>query len=81
MRQSQSPSAAVEAAKMAMASKTRHRIITGNDALSRTGVIPSGVLRTAGLLCSFTELKPENAIALARGNTAKVHGLKEGVIE
>jgi len=75
------PRVAVEALKMAMAAGALSRIIIGNDAPSGTGVIPLGVLRTLGLLCSFTDLKPEIAIALATGNTARVHGLSEGVIE
>jgi enamidase len=75
------PRIAVEAIKMTMAAGTLDRVIIGNDAPSGTGVIPLGVLRTLGLLCSFTDLQPEVAIALATGNTAKVHGLKEGMIE
>jgi enamidase len=75
------PRVAVEALKMAMAAGALDRIIIGNDAPSGTGVIPLGVLRTLGLLCSFTELKPEVGIALATGNTAKVHGLEEGMVE
>ena len=75
------PRVAVEAIKMAMAANALSRFIIGNDAPSGTGVIPLGVLRTLGLLCSFTDLKPEVAIALATGNTAKVHKLKEGVVE
>ncbi len=75
------PRVAVEAIKMAMAAGALDRVIIGNDAPSGTGVIPLGVLRTLGLLCSFTDLKPEVAIGLATGNTAKIHGLKEGVVE
>jgi enamidase len=75
------PRVAVEAIKMAMAANALNRFIIGNDAPSGTGVIPLGVLRTLGLLCSFTSLKPEEAVALATGNTARVHGLKEGVVE
>jgi enamidase len=75
------PRVAVEAIKMAMAANALNRFIIGNDAPSGTGVIPLGVLRTLGLLCSFTDLKPEVAIALATGNTAKVHKLKEGIVE
>jgi len=75
------PRVAVETIKMAMAAGALDRIIIGNDAPSGTGVIPLGVLRTLGLLCSFTDLKPEVAIGLATGNTARVHRLKEGVVE
>jgi enamidase len=75
------PRIAVEAIKIAMEVGALERVIIGNDAPSGTGVIPLGVLRTLGLLCSFTDLKPEVAIALATGNTARVHKLKEGLIE
>jgi len=75
------PWVAVQALKAAMSAGVLDRIIIGNDAPSGTGVIPLGVLRTLGLLCSFTDLKPEIGIALATGNTAKVHGLKEGIVE
>ena len=75
------PHVAVEAIKMAMTAGALDRIIIGNDAPSGTGVIPLGVLRTLGLLCSFTDLRPEQAIALATGNTARVHRLSEGFIE
>lgn len=75
------PRIAVEAIKIAMEAGALERVIIGNDAPSGTGVIPLGVLRTLGLLCSFTDLKPEVAIALATGNTARVHKLKEGLVE
>jgi enamidase len=75
------PRVAVEAIKIAMEAGTLERVIIGNDAPSGTGVIPLGILRTLGLLCSFTDLRPEVAIALATGNTARVHKLEEGVIE
>jgi enamidase len=75
------PRVAVEAIKIAMEAGTLERVIIGNDAPSGTGVIPLGILRTLGLLCSFTDLRPEVAIALATGNTARVHNLEEGVIE
>jgi enamidase len=75
------PRIAVEAIKIAMEAGALERVIIGNDAPSGTGVIPLGVLRTLGLLCSFTDLSPEVAIALATGNTARVHKLEEGVIE
>lgn len=75
------PRIAVEAIKITMEAGALERVIIGNDAPSGTGVIPLGVLRTLGLLCSFTDLKPEVAIALATGNTARVHKLEEGLVE
>src|SRR5262247_3077671 len=58
-----------------------HRIILGNDAPSGTGVIPLGVLRTMSLLASLGGLPPEEAIACATGNTARVFKLDVGVID
>lgn len=75
------PRVAVEALKIAMTCGQLERVIIGNDAPSGTGVIPLGILRTLGLLCSFTDLQPEVSIALATGNTSKVHELREGVVE
>ena len=57
------------------------RIIIGNDAPSGTGVIPLGILRVINLLASLCDVKGEQAIAMATGNTAKVYKLNRGVIE
>jgi enamidase len=74
------PLVAVEAAKMIVDAKALDRVIIGNDAPSGTGVIPLGVLRVMNLLASLTPIKPEEAICMATGNTARVHKLNRGVI-
>jgi len=56
------------------------RIIIGNDAPSGTGVIPLGILRVINFLACFCDVKPEEAIAMATGNTARVYKLNRGVI-
>jgi len=57
------------------------RIIIGNDAPSGTGVIPLGILRVINFLASLCNVKAEEAIAMATGNTAKVYKLNRGVVE
>jgi enamidase len=60
--------------------KAYPRIIIGNDAPSGTGVIPLGILRVINFLASFCDVKVDEAIAMATGNTAKVYKLNRGVI-
>jgi enamidase len=56
------------------------RIILGNDAPSGTGVVPLGILRLMAHLASLSDVPPETVVALATGNTARVHGLDTGTI-
>ena len=56
------------------------RVIIGNDAPSGTGVVPLGILRVLAHLASLGGVAPEIAIAMATGNTARVHGLDVGVL-
>ena len=58
-----------------------HRIIIGNDAPSGTGVVPLGILRVIAHLASLGGIRPEAAICMATGNTARVYGLPVGRIE
>ncbi len=60
--------------------KAYDRIIVGNDAPSGTGVIPLGILRVINFLASFCDVKAEEAIAMATGNTARVYKLNRGVV-
>jgi enamidase len=57
------------------------RVIIGNDAPSGTGVIPLGILRVMAHLASLGGVDPAVAVAMATGNTARVHGLDRGVVE
>jgi len=61
--------------------KAYPRIIIGNDAPSGTGVIPLGILRVINFLACLCDVKAEEAIAMATGNTAKVYKLNRGVVE
>lgn len=56
------------------------RVIIGNDAPSGTGVVPLGILRTMAHLASLGGVAPELAVAMATGNTARVHGLDVGLL-
>jgi enamidase len=56
------------------------RVIIGNDAPSGTGVVPLGILRVLAHLASLGGVAPEIAVAMATGNTARVHGLDVGVL-
>ena len=75
------PLMAVKAAAMCCEENALDRIIIGNDAPSGTGVIPLGILRVINHLASLTPVKPEEAICMATGNTARVHKLDCGLIE
>ena len=74
------PKVAVEAANLCVEKNALSRIIIGNDAPSGTGVVPLGVLRVICHLASLTAIKPEEAVCMATGNTARVHKLPQGVI-
>ena len=74
------PKVAVEAANLCVEQNALERIIIGNDAPSGTGVVPLGVLRVICHLASLTAIKPEAAVCMATGNTARVHKLPQGVI-
>jgi enamidase len=56
------------------------RLTLGTDTPGGTGVIPRGMLRNILLLTSVCGLSPEQAIAVATGNTARAHGLDVGVL-
>jgi enamidase len=72
---------AVEAGALVVKHKALQRVIIGNDAPSGTGVVPLGVVRVIALLGSMTSIKPEQAICMATGNTAKIFKLNRGIIE
>lgn len=72
--------AALHAVRTAAALDGLGRVILGNDAPSGTGVVPLGILRTIAHLASLGGIAPEVAVAMATGNTARVHGLDVGLI-
>ena len=74
------PKIMVQAADLCAEHNALGRIIIGNDAPSGTGVIPLGVLRVVAHLASLSAIKPEEALCMATGNTARVHKLPRGII-
>jgi enamidase len=71
----------VDVMKIVKEIKAYSRIIIGNDAPSGTGVIPLGILRVINFLASLCDVKAEEAIAMATGNTARVYKLNRGAVE
>jgi enamidase len=57
------------------------RIVIGTDTPSAAGVMPSGVQRMVQLITTVANVKPEQALAFASGNTARVFGLSGGRVE
>jgi enamidase len=74
------PKVTVDAANLCVEHNSLDRVIIGNDAPSGTGVVPLGILRVIAHLASLSSVKPEEAICMATGNTARVHKLPRGVI-
>jgi enamidase len=74
------PKATVDALKFGLEHNALGRFIIGNDAPSGTGVVPLGILRVICMAASLTEVKPEQALCMATGNTAKVFGLDTGFV-
>jgi enamidase len=72
---------AAEVLEIAKKAKALNRLIVGNDAPSGTGVVPLGILRMVSFITSFGGLKGEIALAMATGNTARVHKLETGIIK
>lgn len=68
-------------ARHAMELKCPHRVILGTDAPAGSGVQPLGILRLIALLSSLADVPPEIAFCFATGNTARLRGLAQGLIE
>lgn len=72
---------AAEVMGIAKKANVLNRVIIGNDAPSGTGVVPLGILRMVSFISSFSDIKGEIAIAMATGNTSRVHKLNAGMIK
>lgn len=56
------------------------RVCIGSDTPTGTGVMPLAILKTICELSSLGNIRPEEAIALATGNNARIFGLDTGTI-
>jgi len=74
------PKTMLDALDLGLKKGALDRFIIGNDAPSGTGVIPLGILRVICMAASLTDVKPEHALCMATGNTAKVFGLNTGFV-
>jgi len=72
---------AILTARHAIELKCPHRVILGTDAPAGSGVQPLGILRMIALLSSLADVPAEIAIGFATGNTARMRGLRQGLIE
>ena len=57
-----------------------NRVIIGNDSPSGIGITPLGILRTVCQIASISDIKAEEALAMATGNTASTYDLNTGII-
>jgi len=58
-----------------------HRVCIGSDTPTGTGVMPLGVIKTICELASLGNMKPDEAIALATGNNARIFKISTGTIK
>lgn len=56
------------------------RIIVGTDTPTGSGIQPLGMWKTLGQIALLGRVPPEEAIAMATGNTARLYGLERGRI-
>jgi enamidase len=68
-------------ARHAMELKCPHRVILGTDAPAGSGVQPLGILRLIALISSMADIPAEIVFGFATGNTARMRGLAQGLIE
>jgi enamidase len=72
--------AAKETAELVRRLGLERRLLLGTDMPSGTGVVPLGMLRTIAWVSALGGIPPAVAVALATGNTARLHRLNRGVV-
>ena len=73
------PRAAIAIIAKVLREDQQERVILGTDTPTGSGIIPLDVAADQPLT-GFSDLKPEVAICLATGNTARFYGLGSGFI-
>lgn len=56
------------------------RLLIATDTPTGSGIMPLGIFYTITHLCSLGGMPPEQAIAAATGNNARVYGLNSGIL-
>ncbi len=72
--------AAADVAALAVERNEQDRVVIGTDSPAGSGVQPLGVLRVMSWVAALGGVDPENAVAMATGNTAALHQLDIGMI-
>jgi len=72
---------AILTARHAIELKCPHRVILGTDAPAGSGVQPLGILRLIALISSMADIPAEICFGFATGNTARMRGLRQGLVE
>ncbi|MBX3592262.1 MAG: amidohydrolase family protein [Burkholderiaceae bacterium] len=72
---------AILTARHAIELKCPHRVIFGTDAPAGSGVQPLGILRLIALISSMADIPAEICFGFATGNTARMRGLSQGLVE
>ncbi|MCO5106538.1 MAG: amidohydrolase family protein [Burkholderiaceae bacterium] len=72
---------AILTARHAIELKCPHRVILGTDAPAGSGVQPLGILRLVALISSMADIPAEICFGFATGNTARMRGLRQGLLE
>ncbi len=72
---------AILTARHAIELKCPHRVILGTDAPAGSGVQPLGILRLIALISSLADIPAEICFGFATGNTARMRGLAQGLVE
>jgi enamidase len=72
--------AAAEIARLVASHGELGRVVIGTDSPAGSGVQPLGILRVMSWIASLADIASEQAVAMATGNVAALHGLDTGTV-